>query len=1451
MKKIIFSFISFLLGLQLMAQGINTVEYDYTLSDYYVKENGTGDGSSWEKAMSPTGFSLVFNHAKTIGATFHIAEGIYSPYYASNGSVPASDNKKVYYSNIPLNIIGGYRKDITDETESPSPKLYTTILTGDNLRNDNSGESNVISDNSSNLLQISANINGRIEIYGITFESNASNNRYGGDALLWTQSLDGASNNVIIEKCTFRNGVHALRMNNPYMTIKNCYFTENNTQALGLSYNNSFNSSIEITGCTFYKNAASIDLYQENMSFSLSNSTFVDNDLLSIQSDASESVSTYNIYNNTILETKTNSEVNMILSAKDKVTLIGNVFKSNLKISDADIKFRYNLFDPSMSDMMSDKDIDADLSDIFEYNTIQKSYIVKDNQGYTPTVMMVKDKLSNGTSLRFEQRYTTVNQDQRGARRSDETCYGAFEKDYEPEFTYPFKDITIEVGSSFKGVTYSEIGTHKLVFIEPNDEGLNEKVTYNLSVKADPSVKKYYVRPERHGLGDGSSWKNSISGDDFTKYFMLSGDNVTFYISEGTYIPGKVDDESEDDHSSYSRNGGSFKIYGGFEDSDEAKMADPIKYKTIFSADINNDDEIEMINTTYSYFNWENSSDNLTGLFYIYLRENESAIINGIYEEGVKLADRAPYTTAFYLQLLSDDINTKQKPYIEFENCSFERNYFAMFIQDVNLHINNCSFILNQGSAIYSYGALTDLIENSTFNYNTGAIGIYDLKSKDKETIIQNNTIANTISSSISVSTENSSSLLGCKVSLYNNTIFSDKNKIKLYNCYDYKLIGNIFVTDVTYDDSYIARTGKIESDYNVYTVTNDFMGDNDIVVKLQALVDVLDVKYLSENDSIIPNFGNHGGFTQTVDLLTENIDSDTQITMPLEKTNVTSDQRGAIRYATTDRGAIQICNQSENYLKEYEYIVLNTTAYGTKYITPGIYENIKQELKSKCGADSIVYHQLLVGPDTTFTDYYVTTNGVGDGSSWKEAMNTATFAAVFPRVKNGATFHFAEGVYYPVYTMNGQKADSNADKCFGTTSLVNIIGGYEKPSRQNNYNPSRSSRKYATIFSGDLNNDDNNNMEENFSDNCNTVMSIEPSIAGTCNIIGARFTGSMEYGYHVYYTPSLNLIKMNVVVQYNVDSCEFYGNEYSLKCINNLNLTNSYFHHNVYGPLLSGTTRIESSTIANNTNGLDLNGSEFSMVNTTIVGNDGFGLKMNVNTLVADLQFNSIFDAVEFILLETNSQLKATVEGNILGHDFSLTGNGTNAAISSFDNLCITDAYQAKSNDDIAISRSQLLSIMDHTGTQFILNNQDAIPTVAMKVDTLPDGTSLRIPIIDTITTDQRGVTRNIMTCIGAYEVEYNLDTTFIQDINTDNESEFNKIPTVITLHGLDGKNNIFMCGHEVYIYNVLGLLICHSKNGWDGTLNGKNVKPGIYIYVVSSLSGEMKTGKIIVTVQ
>ena len=145
-KKFINSILFFIISCSLFAA-----------ENYYVKVDGTGDGSSWEKAMSAEKFALKLSSQSTLGSgdTFHLAAGTYHPMYdpfeVEHDGYANKDIFKVYYIQAPINIIGGYSKNPTDG-EIPNPSINKTIISGD--MNDDDIEGDQSTNNSDDLLTL-------------------------------------------------------------------------------------------------------------------------------------------------------------------------------------------------------------------------------------------------------------------------------------------------------------------------------------------------------------------------------------------------------------------------------------------------------------------------------------------------------------------------------------------------------------------------------------------------------------------------------------------------------------------------------------------------------------------------------------------------------------------------------------------------------------------------------------------------------------------------------------------------------------------------------------------------------------------------------------------------------------------------------------------------------------------------------------------------------------------------------------------------------------------------------------------------------------------------------------------------------------------------------------------------------------------------------------------------
>jgi len=75
---------------------------------------------------------------------------------------------------------------------------------------------------------------------------------------------------------------------------------------------------------------------------------------------------------------------------------------------------------------------------------------------------------------------------------------------------------------------------------------------------------------------------------------------------------------------------------------------------------------------------------------------------------------------------------------------------------------------------------------------------------------------------------------------------------------------------------------------------------------------------------------------------------------------------------------------------------------------------------------------------------------------------------------------------------------------------------------------------------------------------------------------------------------------------------------------------------------------------------------------------------------------------------------------------------------------------------------------------------------------------------------------------------------------------------PNAFTPNG-DGKNDIFLEGHDITVFSSWGGEIYKGNTGWDGKHNGSLVVPGTYFYIhnIYNIDGSIiKTIKGSVTV-
>lgn len=92
---------------------------------FYVTENGTGDGRSWEEA---TDLQSALDEA-TSGSTIHIGAGVYRPSKTIRNGDSANDSDNTFEIKSNITLIGGYPSSPTDGDAS-DPTVHETIFSG-------------------------------------------------------------------------------------------------------------------------------------------------------------------------------------------------------------------------------------------------------------------------------------------------------------------------------------------------------------------------------------------------------------------------------------------------------------------------------------------------------------------------------------------------------------------------------------------------------------------------------------------------------------------------------------------------------------------------------------------------------------------------------------------------------------------------------------------------------------------------------------------------------------------------------------------------------------------------------------------------------------------------------------------------------------------------------------------------------------------------------------------------------------------------------------------------------------------------------------------------------------------------------------------------------------------------------------------------------------------------
>ena len=273
-----------------------------TYSGYYVMQHSRGDGTGrdWDNAMGDTTFSKYFPIVP-VGATFHVAAGVYFPMHDNFGKL--SNSLSRYYSTTrPLNIIGGYPAE-PQKGDVSDPKNNETIFSVDYNNDDEYVDIDGWytfknrSDNGHAIMYIMPKVDGSVKIHGVTFKGNVCPPRISNSAL----GVYGTANiKIEIDSCKFINNYCGVNFTADSILIKECT-AENNDRNMGLSSRSDKSNNILTISKSTFSNSNSGVYTSFNGKQTIENSTFVDNLITLTTSDpyTDENHSNLTLKNNT------------------------------------------------------------------------------------------------------------------------------------------------------------------------------------------------------------------------------------------------------------------------------------------------------------------------------------------------------------------------------------------------------------------------------------------------------------------------------------------------------------------------------------------------------------------------------------------------------------------------------------------------------------------------------------------------------------------------------------------------------------------------------------------------------------------------------------------------------------------------------------------------------------------------------------------------------------------------------------------------------------------------------------------------------------------------------------------------------------------------------------------------------------------------------------------------
>lgn len=432
-------------------------------TEYYVKENGTGDGSSWENAMSGEAFAAYLSYAPK-GSTFHVAAGTYQPLLDMDLRKAENSYSRFYMIKNDVTIIGGYPHDAKDG-DVAMPENYATIFTAD-FKNDDElkADSGIVQflnreDNSTYLFYVDKDVKeANFEGVEIVHAKNG----------ICTDLAPNAQINVSNSKLNYCDAAVKVSLMLSSLKLNHVNFEYNeNAVSSGSIYNTEVNAS------TFVHHLGTPLNILSNGEIVISNSFFDGNYHLPIVAGSTSDIT---ISSSTISNTLSEETEEPIIESRvikmDNSTLVGNnqgvdwikadsiILHHNTLLgikgfvgrvmTDSNPVFScvgnifgydsYNSIPGLVTELLPDnlvgltrQNLPNDVA-ILSANQMEKllykegdDFVLVNKGGIAPVVVLKTDTLEDGSSIRIERGRTGLKVDQRSTKRLDQTCMGAYE----------------------------------------------------------------------------------------------------------------------------------------------------------------------------------------------------------------------------------------------------------------------------------------------------------------------------------------------------------------------------------------------------------------------------------------------------------------------------------------------------------------------------------------------------------------------------------------------------------------------------------------------------------------------------------------------------------------------------------------------------------------------------------------------------------------------------------------------------------------------------------------------------------------------------------------------------------------------------------------------------------------------------------------------------------------